>query len=430
MARPYLYHVWDDPKFDSVGPFASVEIKVPGLITAASSETKKFYSLKRDFEELRKEGAAKGIVDPSVVALEGKSSEGRELWALKLGKGGRHKVLFTGAHHSREWISVAIPYYVAEYLIRNYKDAPANEKERRIKSLVDNRTIWFVPLCNPDGHDFTLKTNRNWRPNRRVIPMTAFTITRHWTPAGDMSPTPVPGGTTETIDVPDGNYTGTDINRNYPVSVWGHETGKRTPSGRSDMRTSLDPRPRAPSVTEENSVWCGPSAGSEPETKAIAALIDKEGFRASVSYHSFSQLLLWPDTAIGDKFVEAVGNGMGELINETASPKYKIGPAGKVIYEVTGSAMDYSYEKSPGRPSYTPELRPAEDGPREHHFSGLPEDQIEDTLKENLGAALAIIGCAGANSASKAGHTITVTGNLVNVAVNLNCWQVFKGWTP
>lgn len=418
MSRPYLYHVWDLPEFDAVGPFGSVQVEVPKVLNRNHREKKRFYSLKRDFAELRKEGAAKGIVDAGVTEI-GTSHEGRGIPCLKVGKGTRHKVIFTGAHHSREWVSVAIPYYVAEYLIRTYKDEPANYKERLVKKLVDTRAIWFIPMANPDGHMHTIKFNRKWRPNRRELELPAMTLTRHWTPEGTLARAPVPGGETQTVRVPAGKYQGIDINRNYPTGEWGIETGKY-----HSPRTSRDPRD-----SQENSIWCGPSAGSEPETAALSDLMRKEKFRASITYHNFSQLLLVADAAKEDDFVMDVGKGMASLINESASPPYTF-QMGSELYETTGDAMDFSYEQSPGRPTFTPELRPPGDAPEQHHFSGLPEDQIEPCFKENLGAALALINCAGRERAPANATNTVITGNLVDIAVRMNCWEVFKGWQP
>jgi carboxypeptidase T len=190
------------------------------------------------------------------------------------------------------------------------------------------------------------------------------------------------------------------------------------------VKTSRNPNNHGP-----NSIWCGPGPASEPETKAISDLMKKEKFRSSITYHNFSQLILYPDAAEADKFVQEVGNGLKELTNEFAEEPYTY-ESGSALYKTTGDAMEFAYEASPGRPSYTPELRPASPEPEEHIFSGLPEDQIEPCFNENLGAALALINCAGSNGAPAAGHSVTVTGNLVQVAVNMNCWQVFKGWKP
>lgn len=422
MARPYRYHLWDDSEFDGKPAFGSIIKRVPNVLIEGKvnpdGQLKEFYSLVRDFSELRKEGASKGIVDEGVTEV-GTSFEGRAIPALKVGKGARHKVIFTGAHHSREWVSVEIPYYVAEYLIRNYREEPATYKERLVKRLVDTRTIWFIPMVNPDGHMYTSSKDRMWRANRRKVSYAGLTITRHWTRAGRLSRTLEPGGRTETFEVPAGNAIGVDINRNYPTQEWGIETGKG-----GYVKTSRDPGQGG-----QNSIWCGPSAGSEPETKAISDLMRREQFRASITYHNYSQLFLYPDAAKEDDFVLDVGKGMHSLINETASPPYKF-QAGSALYETTGDSMDFSYEASPGRPSYTPELRPPDDAPDPIKFSGLPEDQLEPCFKENLGAALALINCAGRNRAPSNSTNTVISGNLVDVAVRMNCWEVFKGWQP
>ena len=422
MTRPFHYHVLDHDKFDGVAAFGSVTLNVPLLpvrnVAQPGSQPKEFYSLVRDFAELRKEGVVKGIVDAGVTEV-GTSSRGRSIPALKLGKGARHKVIFTGAHHSREWVSVEIPYYVAEYLIRNYKEEPTTYKERLIKKLVDTRTIWFIPMVNPDGHDFTITLDRMWRANRRTVHHPAMTITRHWTSDGRLSRTLEAGGHTEVLDVEAGSALGVDINRNYPTQEWGTETGKD-----GYAKTSRHPRDAG-----ANSIWCGPSAGSEPETKAISDLMARERFRASITYHNYSQLLLYPDAAREDDFVIDVGQGMHSLINESAASPYTY-QAGSALYETTGDSMDFSYEKSPGRPSFTPELRPPHEAPEHIRFSGLPEDQLEPCFKENLGAALALINCAGRDRAPVNSTNTVITGNMVDVAVRMNCWEVFKGWTP
>src|SRR5437867_2868892 len=130
MTRPFHYHVWHRAAFDPLPAWASSAISVPTL-SGVGTESRTVYSLKKDMNDLRAEGKAKGIVDDSVVDV-GRSSvaPGKELWALKVGNGSAHKILFTGCHHAREWISVEVPYLVAEYLIRNYRDPPTTDKER------------------------------------------------------------------------------------------------------------------------------------------------------------------------------------------------------------------------------------------------------------------------------------------------------------
>src|SRR5262249_59738326 len=79
---------------------------------------------------------------------------------------------------------------------------------------------------------------------------------------------------------------GVDPNRNYGY-MWGTlntNTSSRVPS---------------------DETYCGPRAFSEPETRAVRDLIAQQLFRGVITYHSYSQLILWPwgytRTAIGDR---------------------------------------------------------------------------------------------------------------------------------
>lgn len=400
MARPFRYHSYD----------REGSIVVPGHDRGDPPETKQVYSLKKDMDELRKKGASKGIVDAGLIDV-GESFEKRRQWVLKVGNGAAHKVLFTGCHHSREWISVEVPYLVAEYLIDKYTASPTTPKEKRIKFLLDNRQIWFVPLVNPDGHDYSMRMDRGWRPARRAYAFPAGT--RVIAPQFDGSPA-------KTIVVPPGTYTGVDINRNYATSNWGQETN------RVGVKTSRDPQ-----RSGANSIWCGPSAQSEIEGQNIAALINANKFRASITYHNFSQLLLFPDASKANPFVQFVGNGMDALIREKGNPyTYE---SGSTLYPTTGDAMEFAYEKVPGRPTFTPELRPKETDPSAWWFSGLPDNQIGPCFEENLAAALALINCAGHDQPAApmpASQPGTSGDKKIQLKVVQGCWQVFKGWTP
>jgi carboxypeptidase T len=407
MARPFLYHVYDDASFNAKPPYASSTISVPGA-AAGTFETKTVYSLKRDMDHLRADGAAKGIVDAGLTTI-GKSTNGKDLWALKVGKGASHKVLFTGCHHAREWISVEIPYLVAEYLIQKWTPTPTTPQEKRIAHLLLNRQIWFVPLSNPDGHIWTMTNDRTWRPNRNS----------HALPAGTIARSAANGGP---VSYPAKSYMGVDINRNYATADWGVETFKF-----GGVRTSRNPQDCGP-----NSTWCGIAASGEPESAIIDALVRANGFRASITYHSFSQLLLRPDSAASPSFIYWVGDGMTTLI--AASGHAYVYERSIDLYPVSGSLMQFCFEQAAGRPTFTPEVRPPDSDdawPAGSGFSGLPETEIEPTFKENLGAALALINCAG-HDAVAANQTVSAnTGSPATKCQFVrNCWEVFQGWTP
>ena len=96
----------------------------------------------------------------------GDSIEGRDILALKISDNpgideGEPKILFVGCHHAREWISVEVPYLIADYLVNNYGVDPA------VTAAIEAAEIWILPVANPDGFDYTWNGNRYWRKNRR-----------------------------------------------------------------------------------------------------------------------------------------------------------------------------------------------------------------------------------------------------------------------
>ncbi len=413
----YHYHVLHRPDFDKLAAWSSAKVKVLNL-AGTGFDNPTMYSLQKDMDQLRADGAKLGIVDAGVKDV-GNSAEGKKLWALKVGNGS-HKVLFTGCHHAREWISVEIPYLVAEYLVTNYRPNPdpTDEKAKRIKHLLMNRQIWFVPMLNPDGHEYTTLTDRNWRTN----------LGKHYVDPGTIARAPANGGP---VSYPGGTYIGVDINRNYAYK-WGQETFSGT-----IVRTSRNPMDCGELGW---GIWCGvgPSGTSkgEPESNAIHRL-NLNGFRAGITYHSYSQFLLYPDAAdpdpvtgrASDTFVrDWVGHGLRDLIALYGNTyEYKPGSAN---YPLTGGLRDFQYEQARGRPSSTVELRPDPGGAGA--FSALPESEIGPCFRENLPAALALINCAGHDTAAGSRRCSVVTASPPSKCqVVRHAWQVFRvGWTP
>jgi carboxypeptidase T len=198
----------------------------------------KFYTyeeMKQKFEDLEKN-------HPEFVRMIsiGQSFEGRELYALHISEHGnkvkKPGILITGSHHAREHLSTDVPVRIAEKIIM------ASESDR-IKNLIRNRDIYFLPMVNPDGAmwDIRGRNYKIWRKNMRS--------------AG-----------------PNAAY-GVDLNRNYSHG-WGGP-------GSSD-RASSD-------------IYRGSNPFSEPETKAIKTFIEAhDNINVLLSFHSFSELILYP----------------------------------------------------------------------------------------------------------------------------------------
>jgi len=272
---------------------------------------------------------------PEIAELHeiGRSIENRPILALRLGerKNSTTKVLFMGCHHAREWISVEIPFRLADHLVNNASQAP-------VSTWLSKAEIWVAPMVNPDGHEFTRTHNRLWRKNRRH---------NH-----------------------DGSI-GVDPNRNYGY-MW----------GTLDVATS--------SHTPSDETYVGPKAFSEPETQAVRNLVGRELFAGVLTYHSYSQLILHPwgytDKPIVDAAdrtkMEKLGDRMAKVIKDAHGKVYKPEQSSE-LYPTAGDTTDWTYGEY-GIPSFTIELRPTTQA--EGGFI-LPASQIQPTWEENRPAA-------------------------------------------
>ena len=84
----------------------------------------------------------------------GKSYLGKNINLLKIGNG-EHKVIYIGAHHGMEWITSMILMRFAEDFCKGYI---FNEKLYKYdpEYILQTRTIYIVPMLNPDGVDFVI----------------------------------------------------------------------------------------------------------------------------------------------------------------------------------------------------------------------------------------------------------------------------------
>src|SRR3712207_5937894 len=135
-------------------------------------------------------------------------------------------------------------------------------------------------MVNPDGHEYSRTQDRLWRKNRRRNP--------------------------------DGSI-GVDPNRNYGY-MW----------GTLNVSTS--------SHVPRDDTYVGPRAFSEPEIRAVRNLVARELFAGVLTYHSYSQLILFPWGSTSKPIVdpsdhremEDLAKDMQRLIREVHSEKYAV----------------------------------------------------------------------------------------------------------
>ena len=255
--------------------------------------------------------------NPQLTKLEviGHTGQGREIIAIKMTQGARDEVdgsrpavLYSATQHAREWIAPEVDRRALNYFIARWR---ANDTQ--IKDLLKTRELWFVPVMNPDGYQYTFQSpdTRLWRKNLRD------------------------NNANGTIEVGDG----VDPNRNYPAH-WNYDQ-----EGSSSI-TSSD-------------TYRGPSAGSEPETKAIMGLFNRVPFKFQVNYHSFGPWLLYPQgwqigtpTADDPIFYALSGNR-----DNPAIPDFVPGLSSDVLYVTNGEMTDWA-NSAKGTIAWTPELEP------------------------------------------------------------------------
>lgn len=249
---------------------------------------------------------------PAIVKRRvlGRTHEGRDIVALKVTRHARRTrdnsrpaVLYSAVQHSREWLA-------GETCRRNLVDVTQNYgSDPEITRLVDTRELWFVCIANPDGYEYSFTPgNRLWRKN--------------------MADNDGDGVRGEPGD-------GVDPNRNFP-NHWGYD----------DEGSSPDPA---------SEVYRGSGPASEPETKAMLALMERVDFSFQKNDHTAAELILYPEgwqqytpTADNPIFTALAGDDERPAI-EGFDPDL-----GAELYITNGDTIDTAYHRYDIL-SYTPE---------------------------------------------------------------------------
>ena len=295
---------------------------------------------------IRDELFAVAEANPQIVKLEvlGTTHQGRQLIALKVTEnaraqrdGSRPAVLYSSTQHAREWISTEVNRRLLHHFVDGWR-----AKDKEIRGLLEGTELWFVIVANPDGYQYTFDHERLWRKNLRDN-------------NGDGE-----------ITVGDG----VDPNRNFDAN-WGYDNEGSSP----------DPA---------DETYRGPSARSEPETRALAGLIDRVKPKFHSNLHSFGQWLLYPQgwqvgTLDADNPLYVA---LGGTDAQPAIPGFNPGQSADTLYVTNGETTDYA-ETSVGAIAYTPELGEGIPGagfvfPDDE---GLIQAEFEKTLAFHMGLA-------------------------------------------
>src|SRR4029078_9828633 len=152
----------------------------------------------------------------------------------------------SATQHAREWIAAEVDRRLMNWYVDKWR---AHDKD--VKKPLQSTELWVMRVANPDGYQYTFSTERLWRKNLRD------------------------NDGNGQITVGDG----VDPNRNFR-DHWGY-----------------DNEGSSPDTADET--YRGPSAASEPETKAMQGLIDRVAPKSQSNFHSVGQCLVYPQGGEG-----------------------------------------------------------------------------------------------------------------------------------
>ena len=327
-----------------------------------------FFNVWRSYSEpggIADEMRATAAANPDVMKLEtlGVTELGKPILAIKMTEnarntpdGARPALLFSAINHAREWVAAEqgrrLPVWFAE-----------NKNEPKIRDILRKTELWFLPIQNLDGYDFTFTCglgadqvpcdyrvrtqddNRFWRKTIR-----------------DNNANGIRGDSQD----------GVDPNRNYPAKRAIDEEGA--------------------SNSFSSGTYRGPYPLSEPGNLAVDRLQRRVKFYGNINYHTDGQLLLTPvsyttDYAPPDSTIFAAMTGTD---GDSAVFPYQPQRSSD-LYESNGDTIDNGYLNY-GIIGWTPEMDTCATGGDQPNCPGFsfPDDEakMKAVFDKNLAFAL------------------------------------------
>ena len=263
----------------------------------------------------------------------GYSVLGKNIPYIQIGTGTK-EVMYSGAIHANEWVTAMLLMKFVEDFAKAYENN-SFIYDYSAREIFNNKTIYIVPMVNPDGVDLV---TGNIRPNSGI-----------YNQFRDISLN------FPTIPFPNGwkaNFNGVDLNLQFPA---GWINARRIKFAQGYTR----PAPR-------DFVGFGPV--TEPEALALYNFTLIHNFRLILAYHTQGEVIYWKyadflpqySQEIGERFAEASGYTLDITPPESAYAGYK----------------DWFIQEY-NRPGYTVEAGLGN--------NPLPLSQFEQIYKDNIG---------------------------------------------
>lgn len=193
----------------------------------------------------------------------GTTLDGRNLYEVVLGNPEAEKhILIHAGIHAREYMTPLLVMKQLEYGLEFYDRG--SYEDQPLSNLLHHVAIHYVPMANPDGlmlSEFGISAIRSEELRQAIQNCYASDVAQ--------------GRTAAPFDrylmYWKANARGVDLNQNFPAN-W------------EQVTTSTDP---------SYATYRGTSALSEPESQALANLVNSRNWAATISYHSMGNIIYW-----------------------------------------------------------------------------------------------------------------------------------------
>ena len=231
----------------------------------------------------------------------GRSVKYKPIVCVTLGSGNKKACIVSGIH-SREHITISFTMRcIEEYAEAYVNNEPYGDYD--VRQLLDEYTLYFIPMCNPDGTD--IATSGEWP----LVHLNDFNADSYKL-----------------------NANGVNLNRNFPINWEEYFENSGLVLG--------------------DEVYPGKSAGSENETKAMIGLCEENDFLWLLDMHVLGNGIFWRDSY------------NGEIENDWVLASSLSQKCGYFLFENTTDSAEYSgglenwFRYEYGRPSLCIEMIP------------------------------------------------------------------------
>ena len=193
----------------------------------------------------------------------GTTLDGRNLYEVVVGNINAEKhVLIHGGIHAREYMTPLLIMKQLEYGLAFY--GTASYEGRLLSDLFNKTAIHYVPMVNPDGVTISQSGIGGIRSEelRRTIQQCY---------QNDLAQGRTSAALERYLNYWKANGRGVDLNQNFPAD-WDEVTSTNMPS---------------------YATYKGAAPLSEPESQALANLIQSRNWTATISYHSMGNIIYW-----------------------------------------------------------------------------------------------------------------------------------------